>query len=276
MKNYDYYLKEILGLFGKKTALAVLSTMFLLLLSMALTIAFFVGGELGDRLASEANIAVFYDSDIKLDQLIHSIKNVEGVLSVEKVSKEEALEEMKAHLGEELTIIERLGENPFDPYLRVAVSTEIEDVQLDKISRMPFVSHVRDNREALFKIRGMTRALAQAGLVVVIISFSTMALISYYVSAENIHTKEEMIAILKTLRAPYSFIIRPFLWYSILVNLISGLFAFMFLRIAVSFIPFETNVRYSLIGIIFWALSVLVGVIATLVSGKSVSKNYKF
>lgn len=273
MRNFDYYIKEVLELFGKKTVLAILSTVFLLVLSMALTMGFLIGKEYSIRFAKEANIAVFYENDLKLGQLMQSIQSLRGVVSVENVSRNEAFEEMKDYLGEELTIIDRLGENPFDAYLRVCVSTDIEDAELDKIAQMPFVSHVRDNREVIRKIHDITNHLATVGSFVVLLSFCTSALISYYVSAENIHAKTDFINILKALKAPYSFIIRPFLWHSILVNLISGIIAVSLFFTAMSFVRIETNIAYPLVGVFFCGLSVLVGVIATLVSGRAVNKH---
>lgn len=276
MRNIDYYIREIIGLFGRKSIMAILSTGFLLLLCIALATAFFIGKELSARFAEEANIAVFYDSEIKLDHLVHTIASLDGVISVEKVTREEAYEEMKTHLGEERNILERLGENPFDPYLRVRVSTNISDADLDNISGMPFVSHVRDNREVIRKIRDITDALAFVGLAIVLISFSTLALISYYVASENLHAKSEFIDILKDLKAPYSFIIRPFLWHGILINLLSGSLAAVSFRLAMSFVRIETAVRYDCISVGFCALSVLAGVLATLSGGRRVSRNYRF
>lgn len=276
MRNIDYYAKEIMGLFGRKSIMAILSTTFLLLLCIALTTAFFIGKEFGARFAEEANIAVFYDRDFKLDHLVRSIQSLDGVVSVEKVTREEAFEEMKAYLGEERSILERLGENPFDPYLRVRVSIGIAEEELDRISQMPFVSHVRDNREVIYKIRDITNTLAVVGLAIVLISFSTLALISYYVAAENLHAKSEYIGILKSLKAPYAFIIRPFLWYSVLINFVSGSLATLSSHFAMSFVRIETVVRYDFIGIGFCVLSVLVGVLATLSGGRRVSRNYRY
>lgn len=276
MRNIDYYAKEIMGLFGRKSIMAILSTTFLLLLCIALTTAFFIGEEFGARFAEEANIAVFYDRDFKLDHLVRSIQSLDGVVSVEKVTREEAFEEMKAYLGEERSILERLGENPFDPYLRVRVSIGIAEEELDRISKMPFVSHVRDNREVIYKIRDITNTLAVVGLAIVLISFSTLALISYYVAAENLHAKSEYIGILKSLKAPYAFIIRPFLWYSVLINFVSGSLATLSSHFAMSFVRIETVVCYDFIGIGFCVLSVLVGVLATLSGGRRVSRNYRY
>lgn len=280
MSNFKYYLRETFSQFGTKSVLAIISTSFLLLLSVVLVFAYSVGAEYTERLASEAEIAVFYSSESMRDDLVRTLEYIEGVKSVTPVSEEEAFEEMKAQLGKEVSLLERLDSNPFEAYLRVAVEASISEKSLDAISVLPFVTHVRDNREVLQRIASITRTLAIAGALVVLTSVLTCAFMTYYVSSENIYSRREQIQSLRYMGAPTSFVLRPFVWHSVLVNLGAGLvssaaFAYLVYRLrnmgqGAGFVSDQMVNSAVIIDASVVGLAVLSGVIASLLNGSKI------
>lgn len=273
MRNLDYYFKEMLSMCGIKTVLAVFTTAVLLLLSMILTAAYLIGEEYGKRFASEADIAVFYGMEEKSDELIASLEAISGVIQVRRISAEEALEEMKPFLGEEIRLLERLPENPFQPYLRVRVRTDLSVESADRIGRLPFVTAVRNNGAVLEKIRTITLWAGIAGISVAVIVLTTCALLTYYVSAESILSKSEEIDVLSMLGAPYGFVIRPFVWHSLFMNLTAGLFSSSVFLLGRTYLPFETNIDFSVVAICLTAAAAVIGLIATHIGGRAISRN---
>ncbi len=221
--NARYFLRETVSMLGAKSALAAFSTMMLILLSVALTSAYIIFEKYSQKLAAEAEIAVFYSEVISPEKLSADLEKKPGVVEVTQVSREEAYEEMKGYLGSEAALLERLEENPFQPYLRVRVELGVSDFELENIRNTPFVTHVRDNRDILNKIDSITGALAFVGLTVVIISVLTSAFITYYVSVENIALRSEQVENLLYMGAPYGFIVKPFVLSSLIVNVAASI-----------------------------------------------------
>lgn len=275
MKNLAYYLRETKSLLGAKTALAILSTAMLLFLSMSLTSAYFVSREYTELLAGEAQVSVFYSSPESRDRLISDLARITGVKDVQSVSEEEAYEEMKSYLGDEARLLDRLPENPFQAYLRVIVDANIPVERLDEIKKLPFVTFVRDNREVLHRISSLTSTIAVVGGITVLLSLLTAACITYYVASENLHARRETVEILLILGAPQRFILRPFLWHSVLINLLAGLISGIVLFLAASALAIEMSLELHRVALSYILLAIVIGAAATYISSLSVGREYR-
>lgn len=275
MKNFDYYLREWRGMFRLRSVLAMFSAYLLFVLSYALILSYFVGRDYLHNFAGESDIAVFYNSPQTPDRLESDIRKISGVIAVRYVSQEEALEEMKIHLGEELTLLERLKDNPFQSYFKVTVLPEITDENLDEIAALPFVQYVRDHRDVLDKVRTLTGMTAAIGTAATLLAFFTAAFITYYVSAENLFARSELIEILYILGAPRSFILRPFLWHSMSINIPASVFSGLTV-FAVFSAWVEMRPAYLILLGGLALCSVLLGGIATRLSLNRVAAAYQY
>ncbi len=274
MRNFGYYVRETFGLFSGKSFLSIISTTMLLLLSISLSCSFFIGMYYSEILASEAEIAVFYSTPEKLDVIEKDIQAVSGVLGVRRITAEEAKAEMKTYLGEDADMLDKMKDNPFLPYLRVKVDATITVESIDTIKKIPLVTHVRDNRDILFKINHITQMIAIIGGAFVIVSVLTSAFISYYVSSENISMRRSQVENMKHMGAPDGFIMRPFRWHSVLLNLISSAIAcgalyYLVYRFSSDYSIDLMQVSYFVyIASGFAVLTILIGVLGTVFSGR--------
>lgn len=272
MRNMAYYIGEAGALLSQnkgRTALALLSVAVLLLFSMSVGTAYIAGDYYATMLASESEIAVFYDFPEKLSELEMLLARVEGVQNIRRVSEEEALAEMKEYLGAEARILERFTENPLEAYLRVRVSPTISAASLDEVAALPGVSHVRDHREVLDKVGTMTASVAVAGVVVGVATILTSALMTYFVSSEMVAARREQIEDMLLMGAPKHFVAIPFLLQSLVLNLVSGGLAALGYFFAVDYFElwYIHFLQYVMIG--FPALAVLVGFVSTLMTLKT-------
>ncbi len=268
MRNMGYYLRESFRLFSGKSVLSLISTTMLLLLSIFLSCAYFVSMHYSEMLAAEAEIAVFYSAPEKIESIEQQIEDTDGVLGITRISREQAKIEMKEFLGDDAKILERMKDNPFLPYLRVRVQSNISEASLEQIKSIPLVTHVRDNRDILSKIDKTTSIVGMVGIVLVLVSVLTSAFIYYYVSSENIALRRDQIENMKHMGAPDSFIMRPFVWHSVLLNMISSVIACggaYFLAYYVKMVEISNVV---LVCAVFFALTIVVGIVSTLISGR--------
>lgn len=269
MRNIAYYLGEAGALLSQnkgRTALALLSIAVLLLFSMSVGTGYIAADYYATMLASESEIAVFYDYPEKLSELEMLIGRVQGVQNVRRVSKEEALDEMKEYLGAESRILERFTDNPLEAYLRVQVSPTISATSLDEVAALPGVSHVRDHRDVLEKVGTLTASVAIAGIAVGIATILTSALMTYFVSSEMVAARREQIEDMILMGAPKHFVAIPFVLQSLVLNLASGGLAALGYFFAVEYfrlwyIHFLPYVMYG-----FPALAVIVGLVSTLMT----------
>lgn len=266
--NARYFMREAAGMFGAKSLLAVISMMMLILLSAALVSGYIVGRGYSEKLANEAEIAVFYEEAISSEKIAAELSGLSGVLGVSHVSRKEAYEEMKGYLGSEVKLLEKLGNNPFQAYFRVRVEPGISTAELEDISNASFVTHVRDNRDVLKKIDAITNALAVIGLTVVVVSVLTCAFITYYVSAENISARREQIENLLYMGAPYEFIVKPFVLHSIFVSVPACAPAVIAAYFAGGYLDFGVAVEISFVGLALSPVMLVTGIIATHISAR--------
>lgn len=229
--NLGYFIKES----GRILRRNLLSNLFsllgtgliLFLLGMVLT-----GGTIGDRLVTmlseEAEINAYFapgTTQDKAELLVEQISKVEGVLEARYVTAAEAEQDMRSVLGDEAKILELFEENPFEAFAEVRIQLEAMDTVSDRIGGLDGIEYIRNNREVLEQIRGITRALSLLGLLVLVAVGITTIIILSHMIRQGIYNNKEQINTLRLLGAPNTFIGFPYVLVGILLTLGGGLLA---------------------------------------------------
>jgi cell division transport system permease protein len=229
--NVGYFVREA----GRVIRRNLLSNLFsllgtgliLFLLGMVLT-----GGTIGNRLmtmlSEEAEINAYFTPGIAEDRaelLVEQISKVEGVLEARYVTETEAEDDMRKVLGDEAKILDLFEENPFEAFVEVRIQLDSMDTVSERIDGLDGIDYIRNNREVLEQLRGITRALSLLGLLVLLAVGITTVIILSHMIRQGIYNNKEQINTLRLLGAPNAFIGFPYVLVGILLTLGGGILA---------------------------------------------------
>ena len=100
---------------------------------------------------------------------------------------------MENILGDESYILDLFEKNPFEPYLEIRIHLDQIDSVLLRIKNLKGIDYVRDNREVLEQIKGITSALEILGyLVIAAVSITTLVIISHMIRQVFITTVSKL------------------------------------------------------------------------------------
>ncbi|WP_252891251.1 cell division protein FtsX [Thermoclostridium stercorarium] len=226
MKNASYFLKEAIRivLTNKLSNLFSFLGTALILFLLALVIAIWsISSQLTRMLRDEAEInAYFNKAAANTEELLNLIRQIDGVREVRLVSEEEAKIRMEKILGEESGILDLFDENPFEAYFEVKIELEKLDSVFTQISSLRGINYVRENREVLERIEGITKAFEVLGyLVIAAVSITTLIIISHMIR-QGIYQNREQIRTLVLLGAPDNFINFPYILLGFLLTFCGG------------------------------------------------------
>ncbi len=210
--NLPYFLREVVSLYRREPLahfLAILSiALILTLVSTGLILSDLSEG-LVDYLLGEATFHVFYEEGAA-SALSDRIASLDGVKSVSRVSAAEAAERMKAVLGEDHAVLSALDENPFSAFLEIEILLDRRETLYQRISEMPGITSVRDNRTALDTLERIAGGARRITTILVLgITLIAVVLISHLIRV-GFHDHRETIETLRLLGAPEIFIAVPF------------------------------------------------------------------
>lgn len=208
----------------KKTLISFLALTLIMVFSLVASSVYIGATAFSKTLADQSEIAVFYKEGLvgaRFAKYKSIISGIPGVLNITEVSADEAASEMIAMLGPEAKLIaEYEGSSPFDPYLKVTVSTDFDS--WDSISKLKSTEYLRDSRNLIKNIGSIVRNAKIVGLIIIAITIASFVLMVYYISSEIIRSNSGYISNLKIMGAPDRFIYTPFLLQTFLVVFISS------------------------------------------------------
>jgi cell division transport system permease protein len=258
----------------------------LFLLGMVL-VGWSVGDQLINSLQEEAEISVYFVEETKKEdalKLVEQIKSLDGVLNAQYIEETEARSQMEDMLGEEAQILELFEDNPFEAFLEVRLDLEQMDVVLSNIKNLERIDYIRDNREVLDQIKGITEGLKLMGILVILaVGITTLIIISHMIR-QGIYNNKEQINTLRLLGAPGSFIGFPFVLTGTLLTVCGGLFAMVLLILlinggysqlggAIPFLPLPAkNELRNNVSLLILAVSILLGLMGSLFGMSSIRK----
>lgn len=190
------------------------------------------GGSVGDQLISalqkEAEVSAYFDENTDNEdalRLLDTIKGMEGVQDVRYIDETEAKVRMEEMLGEEAEILGLFDENPFEAFLEVRIHLDQMDTVITEVSNLQGINYVRDNRDVLKQMKGITDGLKIFGaLIIIAVGITTLIIISHMIR-QGIYNNKDQINTLRLLGAPNGFIGFPFILAGTLLTLLGGVFA---------------------------------------------------
>jgi cell division transport system permease protein len=192
---------------------------------------------LRDRLEMEA----FLREPITLEQrmaLERTVQGVDGVESVDYISKDEAARIFKQEFGEDITQV--LDFNPLPPSFKIRLKPSFRSgaaasALSERLGAIDGIESVRYRKGLLELIDARTKAVHNLSLVLgLLISLSAIFLVSNTIRLA-IYAKRKLIRTMELVGATRAFIRSPFLLEGILQGLLGGLLASGILYILIEY-----------------------------------------
>ena len=230
-------------------------------------------------------VQAYLDLELDSDQVASigdELKNIDGVKSVQFVSKEQALENMKSRLEENKSMLDGLETNPFQNiytvYLEDLEKTDAVAKAVENVEGIDEVVYYKDVLDKLIKIADVTRI---GGIIII----SVLLVISIFIISNTIKitviARQTEIGIMKYVGATNGFIRGPFIIEGTFLGLIGALISIVIVSSSYKYIlnVFDSSLNELLslyiipaqdimndIIIIFISLGVGIGIIGSLIS----------
>lgn len=238
--NLLYILKDAVSSAKENLATTVL-TAFTLGFSLAIFSLFlFVSMNLNTAIRSigdRTHMIVYVKDEVTpdIDRYRESVKRMQGIKSVEYISKEKALQELKTELGGHSAILEGVEANPLPASFEVKVLDTYRDASkvksiADGLKKMSWVEEVQYSQEWVEKFASLVRF---AELIAFVIGFFMAAATVFIISNTvrlAVYARKEEIEIMRLVGASDAYVKMPFLIEGVIQGIIGGLLAFAVLE----------------------------------------------
>ena len=223
-------------------------------------------------------------TDDEVEELGEEIKALDGVNTIEYVSKEEALQHMKDRLGDKSYLLDGYDQNNVFPSSYVVTLTDLgksSEVQA-KIKEMKNVKKITSSDETIDMLVRIAKGVKIGSYVIIAALIAISVFIISNTIKLTVYARRKEISIMKYVGATNSFIRWPFVVEGIIIGLISGaislaLVAGLYMVISQNtiFVGFLSNLglrlldfsdMFNLILIIYLALGVGIGVLGSSLS----------
>lgn len=163
--------------------------------------------------------------------LLAQVASLEGIRSVRFVSREEALQELRADLGPDADLVDVLADNPLPASIRLTVSadatseTELENLER-KLLLLPGVSEVWSGKETLVRLNRALRTATILDLILALLVAVSVVFIVFQTVETSISTRRREIEVMELVGASPVTVRMPFLLEGLLQGFGGGTAAF--------------------------------------------------
>ena len=203
------------------------------------------------QVQSEQAMQVFINPDAtpeQQDELEQKIKSIQYVNTVDYVSQEQALNEMKEWLGDSASVLDSYSgdQNPFKASFVVTLTdlTKNEEVQR-QINTFENVASIEAGNKTVNTLVNIANGIRTATGVILVL----LILISIFIIANTIkltvHARRKEISIMKYVGATNGFIRWPFMVEGIIIGIISALISIVILGFVYNFVA-DTIINSSM------------------------------
>ena len=241
-----------------------------------------------EQVESAQGIQVFVKNEAtqeQIDELGSKLKGINGVNTVEFVSKEDALKQMKERFGDKQSLLDGYeGDNNIftASYVVTLVDLKQSKSVQDQINTFDMVKKITSKDETVSTLINLANGIKIVTGVILVL----LVVISIFIIANTIkltvHARRKEISIMKYVGATNSFIRWPFVVEGIIIGLLSGAISlaiiaglYIFIGQNVNFVGFLSNLglslldfsdMFNLILVIYLVLGVGIGVLGSSLS----------
>ena len=273
---------------NKKQAMTSLGMMCVTMLIFG--VFFVIGQNLNhfvEEIESDQGMQVFIDedaTDIQIQEVKNELQNIEGVNTIQFVSQEEALQQMKNKLGEKSTLLKGYdNNNPFPAsYIITLTDLNLSSQVQEKINQIDLVNEITSSDETINALVKLAKGIKVGTYVILVFLIVFSVFIIANTIKLTVHARRKEISIMKYVGATNGFIRWPFAVEGMIIGLISGgisigLLAGVYYLVSqnAAFIQFITKIGLTLLQfgdmlntiiIIYLILGIGIGVLGSTIS----------
>jgi len=218
---------------NKMMAFATFCVLLISLLLVGVSVLFYINidsiiGGMGDK----NEIVVFAEDGVateRLEQISEQMKKIDGVATVDFVSKEEGLNIMSGSINDIDGLLESLKhDNPLpDGYKVRAKEIDKIDSIVNEISSMDDIAQVKTSHQFVTFLREMRRTLSVVGIAIISALLMVSAIMISNTTKASIFARREEIQIMKYVGATNAFIRLPFFVEGLVVGFFAGIGSYL-------------------------------------------------
>jgi cell division transport system permease protein len=166
------------------------------------------------------------EGDDSLQTVAEKMSAMECVASVRTITPEQALERLKARLGNQADAVTLLGENPLPGSVEVQVKkAEFASVVARELIAMPEVEDVVYSGELAERLQKISALVSRLSVVVLAISITAASLVLFNTIRISVFARKEEIEIMLLVGATPAFVAFPFVLQGVTLGVLGALFA---------------------------------------------------
>jgi cell division transport system permease protein len=166
------------------------------------------------------------EGDDSLQTVAEKMSAMECVASVKTITPEQALERLKARLGNQADAVTLLGENPLPGSVEVQVKkAEFASVVARELIAMPEVEDVVYSGELAERLQKISALVSRLSVVVLAISITAASLVLFNTIRISVFARKEEIEIMLLVGATPAFVAFPFVLQGVTLGVLGALFA---------------------------------------------------
>ena len=223
-------------------------------------------------------------TDEETKEIGQKIQELDGVNTIEFISKEQALGQMKEKLGEKSYLLDGYEQNNVFPASYIITVTDLTKINnvINEVKQMEQIKKVTSSNETISTLVKIAKGVKLGSYVIITVLVAVSVFIISNIIKLTVYARRKEISIMKYVGATNGFIRWPFAVEGIIIGLISGaislgIIATLYLLIAqnVNFISFlskiglsllEFSEMFNLILIVYLVLGVGIGILGSTLS----------
>jgi cell division transport system permease protein len=161
-----------------------------------------------------------------LQTVAEKMSAMDCVASVETITPEEALEKLKARLGNQADAVTLLGKNPLPPSVQVQVKkAEFATVVARELITMPEVDDVVYSGELAERLQKISSFVSRLSLIILVISVTAASLVLFNTIRISVFARKEEIETMLLVGATPAFVAFPFVLQGVVLGVLGAFFA---------------------------------------------------
>jgi cell division transport system permease protein len=166
------------------------------------------------------------EGDDSLQTVAEKMSAMECVASVKTITPEQALERLKARLGNQADAVTLLGENPLPGSVEVQVKkADFASVVARELIAMPEVEDVVYSGELAERLQKISALVSRLSVVILAISITAASLVLFNTIRISVFARKEEIEIMLLVGATPAFVAFPFVLQGVTLGVLGALFA---------------------------------------------------
>ena len=169
--------------------------------------------------------------------LKEGIQKLNGVLSIEFISKDDAFQDLQQKIGQQSSLLDGLDKNPLPDSFEITLADScrrLEDIEklAQAIGELPHVADVEYAQKWIYRFNGVYNLFKVTGLVLVSIFFIATLLIIANTIRLIMYSRREEIEIMRIIGADEEFIKYPLFFAAVLQGFVGGVAGILMLYLA--------------------------------------------